>query len=77
MIQRKSSSPLMWRVCCGSVLVLSLLVFTPFVIPPGEYEPLLLGLPYTLWVTIVIGFLLWGCTLVGLRVHPACDSEED
>ena len=40
---------LYWKLCCAAVILLSILCFTPLVIPAHEYRPLLWGLPRTLW----------------------------
>ena len=41
-----------WRLCSIAVAVLSVLTFTPLVTPPGRYEPMLGGVPLTLWAGI-------------------------
>ncbi len=66
----RASKSLYWRLCCGAAAVLSVLAFTPLVIPPGRYEPMLAGMPLTLWAGILIAFGLVVLTYIGARVHP-------
>ena len=53
-----------------AVVVLSAITFTPLVIPAGRYEPMLAGVPLTLWAGILIALLLVALTYVGVLVHP-------
>ncbi len=66
----RTSKTLYWRLCCGAAAALSVLAFTPLVIPPGRYEPMLAGMPLTLWAGIGIACALVALTFVGARVHP-------
>ena len=66
---------LYWRLCCGAMVVLSVLTFTPLVIPAGRYEPMLGGVPLTLWAGIFIAVAMVALTYVGTRVHPDGDGE--
>ena len=61
---------MIWRVCCGLVIAIALLTFTPVITPKGISKPTLWGMPYTLWMGIVQAFVLVGLTLVGTLVHP-------
>ena len=67
----KEPNTLWWRGCCVCVALLSLLTVTPLVTPNETFEPMLFGLPYTLWVSIGIGFLLWLFSCIGALVHPS------
>ena len=66
----QNTKTLYWRLCCLKVVMLSVLAFTPLVIPPGRYEPMLAGMPLTLWAGIGIACALVALTYVGARVHP-------
>ena len=61
---------LYWRLCCVAMVVLSVLTFTPLVIPAGRYEPMLAGVPLTLWAGIAIAVAMVALTYIGTRVHP-------
>ena len=54
-------------------LALTIAVFTPFLTPKGVYKPELFGLPYTLWmgviVTLVFVVLTWQAALVYKKVE--------
>lgn len=47
-------SPLLWRICCASFLLLSAVAFTPLVIPQQVDTPFLFGMPRTLWAGIAV-----------------------
>ena len=70
----ENKKTLYWRLCCLAVAVLSVITFTPLVIPEGRYEPMLAGVPLTLWAGIAIAVAMVALTLVGTYVHP--DEEE-
>ena len=58
-----------WRICCALVILLSILSFTPLVIPVGISKPFFLGMPYTLWVGMLIAFLLVFLVFIGTKVR--------
>lgn len=66
---------LYWRICIAFALLLTILTFTPLVIPVGIYRPTFLGMPYTLWMTILITILYVVLTYIGTRVHPGRNEE--
>jgi len=51
-----------------------ILIFTPLVIPVGKSDPFLLGMPYTLWMGILVSLILLGLTIIGSLVHPGRDE---
>jgi hypothetical protein len=65
-----------WIVVQIAIIVISILIFTPLVIPKGVYTPELFGLPYTLWVGIVIYFSFLILILIGVSVHSKIFKEE-
>ena len=67
---KRSSRRFYWRLCCLAFVVLSLLSFTPLVIPPGVTEPMFGNLPRTLWSGILVAFAILILTLAGVLVHP-------
>ncbi|MCD4710635.1 MAG: hypothetical protein K8R52_07300 [Bacteroidales bacterium] len=66
-----------WIVVRIVLVVISILVFTPLVIPKGVYEPELFGMPYTLWVGIVVYFSFLSLVLIGVYVHSKIFKEEE
>ncbi|UCG27843.1 MAG: hypothetical protein JSV24_00360 [Bacteroidales bacterium] len=65
-----------WKICCLAAILLSVITFTPLVIPAGKYVPQLFGMPYSLWIGILItvGFVI--LTFLGTIVHPGKKEEE-
>jgi hypothetical protein len=72
MKQRK----LIWRLCKWGVVLLSIITFTPLVIPAHIYLPKVLGLPYTLWMGMLLSFGYTVLILIGIRVHPGATNKE-
>lgn len=68
--------PRYWRICVILVVLIILLAYTPLMLPAGIYEPMLMGLPYTLWTSILITISLVVLTYIGSKVHPGSDEEE-
>jgi amino acid transporter len=78
LIQMKlKRDPRAWRLCKIIAIVLSVLTFTPVIIPYGQFRPLLFGMPYTLWSGLLLTILLVLLTWIGTRVHPSGDEPEN
>ena len=61
--------PKVWRTCCLLAVLLATLTFTPIVLVPNEIEPILMGMPRTLWLGMLISFgffllTLWGAFIL-------------
>ena len=68
---------LYWRLCYGTIIVLSMLTFSPLVIPSGTFRPMLGGIPYTLWVGIVLTVLTVVLTYGATQFYPVDDLSTD
>ena len=66
-----------WTTVRIAIFVISILVFTPLVIPKGVYTPELFGMPYTLWVGIVVYGAFLSLILIGVSVHSKIFKEEE
>lgn len=66
-----------WTICCVAAIILSIITFTPLVIPQGVSNPKLAGIPYSLWTSFIITVLLVVLTFIGTRVHPGMHEEEE
>ncbi|MCK5134239.1 MAG: hypothetical protein KAR19_00510 [Bacteroidales bacterium] len=66
-----------WKITIIAVFIISILVFTPLVIPKGVYTPELFGMPYTLWVGMVVYFSFLILILIGVSVHSKIFKEEE
>ncbi len=67
---------LTWRACCAAMVLVAIVSFTPIVIPPGQHEPTLAGLPRTLWTGLLVSVTIILLVLVGAYVHPDRDHDE-
>ena len=65
-----------WKICVTLAVILSLITFTPLIMPAGVYQPELFGVPYTFWTSFLITVLLVLLTFIGTRVHPGRNSDE-
>ena len=59
------------------MLLIALLTFTPLVVPQGVKDPMLYGVPYTLWVGFLQAVVLVALTYVGTKLHPGMDEEQE
>jgi hypothetical protein len=66
---------LYWRICYLTVIGLSIVVFTPLVIPAGTYRPMVGGIPYTLWIGILITVALVVLTFYATQFYPPEGDE--
>lgn len=65
----------LWKFTRAGVIVLSILIFTPLVIPSNEYKPEVAGLPYTLWTGMVAYFGYVAFILIGIFSHSKIYGE--
>ncbi|WKN31691.1 hypothetical protein PZB74_22345 [Porifericola rhodea] len=64
-----------WRILIVCAVLLTILTFTPLVIPVGVFQPELMGMPYTLWMSILVTILYVVLTFIGTKVHPGKDTD--
>ena len=50
--------------------------FSPLVIPPNRFEPILAGIPLTLWAGVLVALAMILLTVVGAYVHPGRHLDE-
>lgn len=72
--QRKITN---WRICIIVVILLAALGLSPVVIPTGVFKPSFLGMPYTLWMGLLVCIGLVLMTFIGSRVHPGNTNENE
>ncbi len=68
---------LLWKFCQLGVVALSIVTFTPLVIPKNTFRPELFGLPYTLWVGMLLSICFVLLIFIGISVHPGAKKEEE
>jgi hypothetical protein len=73
----KERNKIYWRICTASVMVIAVLGYTPLMIPKGVYKPMILGIPYSLWLSFLLTVLLVILTFIGSRVHPGSNKYEE
>lgn len=66
---------LLWRLCCAGMVLLAIATFTPLVIPAGGHEPMLAGIPRTLWAGVLVSLAMVLLALIGAWVHPSRDKD--
>jgi len=57
-------------------LLLSVLTFTPLVMPYGKDLPSFLHLPYTLWTGLLVAIAFVCLTWLAVRWHPGRKEDE-
>ena len=57
-------------------ILLSVLTFTPLVMPYGVRQPGFLHLPYTLWTGLIVAILFVCLTWFAVRMHPGKGEDE-
>ena len=66
-----------WRITLAVALLLSVVTFTGLVTPIGEFQPELLGLPYTLWTGILVTAGLVLCTWAATKYYPPDEAASE
>ncbi len=66
-----------WIILCILFGAMSVISFTPWVIPMERYEPRLFGVPYTLWVGFSVAVFFVILTYLGTRYFPGTEHEEE
>jgi hypothetical protein len=56
-------------------VLLTISVFTPLVIPEARFQPMLFGLPYTLWVGILVTIIYIILTWQAATIYKKMEEE--
>jgi uncharacterized membrane protein (DUF485 family) len=72
---REPKNKTSWHILIGCAILLTIVTFTPLVIPQGTYQPEWLGMPYSLWMSILVTIGYVVLTFIGTRVHPGKDTD--
>ena len=65
---------ILWKFCYITALTITILTYTPLVTPDHQFQPELWGIPYTLWVGLLVTLALLFLTIIGSWVHPGRDE---
>ncbi|MCK4749610.1 MAG: hypothetical protein KAT15_21295 [Bacteroidales bacterium] len=68
--------PKFYRLLILLALILSIITFTPLVMPYGRSEPTLFHLPFTLWTGLLVALLFVFLTWLSIRIHPGKEEDE-
>ena len=66
-----------WTACVIAVIVIMVVGYTPIMLPSGVHKPMVLGIPYSLWVSFLATVALVVLTYLGSRFHPGEEEEEE
>lgn len=66
-----------WRISIAIVAIIILITYTPAVIPAGKIKPTLLGMPYSLWMGILLTIVLVTLTYIGSKIFPSQNEKEE
>ena len=64
------------RVINILAVILTITVFTPLLVPKGVYTPMVLGLPYTLWLGVLFTVIFIILTWQAARAYAKLEQEE-
>lgn len=73
----RKRNTLYWKICIAIVLAIVVMGYTPLMIPGGKYQPMILGVPFSLAIGFLATVLLVVLTYIGSRVHPGADGKEE
>ncbi len=65
-----------YKVLIILAILLSVLSFTPLVMPYGVHQTGFLPLPYTLWTGLLVAILFVCLTWLAVRMHPGKGEDE-
>lgn len=65
-----------WLIIKILAIFISFLAYTPLVIPQNIIKPFFLGMPYTLWIGIIISITLIILTILGAIFAPNIDKTK-
>ena len=58
-----------WRTLVAIIILLFLFEYSPMVIPSGQYHPMLVGVPYSLWLGMLGAALGVFLTYLAAKAH--------
>jgi uncharacterized membrane protein len=67
----------LWLLCCILAALIAIAGFTPFAIPENTFHPQFMGMPYPLWISMLLSVLLVLLTFLGTLVHPGNSKTDE
>jgi len=77
MTKQRSTQKKLWLLCCILAIGIAIIGFTPFAIPENTFRPQFMGMPYPLWVSMLLSVLLVLLTFLGTLVHPGNANTDE
>ncbi len=62
-----------WTRCIWLIMIIMATIYSPLVLRPGVTEPWVLGLPYTLWASLLGAFSIVLITAIAAYWRPSQD----
>jgi len=66
-----------WRILIALVVLIFFIEYSPLVIPKGRYHPAIDGLPFSLWLGIILAILVVSLTYIGSKLYMKIIEEEN
>ncbi len=66
-----------WYLCIGLALLLTVATLSPAILTIGRYKPMLMGMPYTLWTSILTTAGLVALAAIGSKYLLNSENTED
>jgi cytochrome c biogenesis factor len=66
----------LWRSCVVAVALIIVATYSPLVMKVGKIEPFFMGMPYTLWLSILLTVLLVVLVYIGGMAMPNDEEGE-
>ena len=65
-----------WLFIRITLIIIAILIFTPVVTPKGVFTPDLFGIPYTLWMGMIVYSCFVALIFLGISVHARLFPEQ-
>ena len=65
-----------WRMLVAVMILLFLIEYSPLVISSGQYKPMLLGIPFSLWLGVIGTVLGVFLTYLAAKTHRKAFGED-
>lgn len=67
---------ILWRLCVVAVVFITVAIYSPLITKTGKIEPSVLGLPFSLWTSILLTIIVVFLSYLGGLVLPFKEEDE-